>query len=901
MPVDDIFWDVGIGADYHLVPGLVSPRLDQLLSIIFDGNLMRADAPPPGVVVTFVTTFVPGSADARGVAFNPVTGEVTVTSPLAAPSRLLDFIVVAVVIDGVHAPFNAHIRFNIHAGLTRMWLTPSPLTVRQGARNVRHTVLAEFADGTYGDVSNWSPWREPGPQDRTFVHPPGANPQPLVTWGSSAVGSLDVHRRTGNLTCKSAGAAAQIQVSTPLPSVATGQAVGAAPWSTPLTVAPAPGPGFLDPDKAPNVLILSDGFQVGEQGTFLNLAGRLVARLAVDARTSPFRELSGRINYFTAFVESRESGIAPLSPVERFLVPGNPDEAVEIDVGIPAAGAATTPPTIGTPPTPATNTQFLLNELDTAFFAVLGERPQAQRFYEIRGAAPSPRRFDEDDFDDFLGALKDPAGKNIGRHWQRGGKDEVAVLMLCRTDHYGGGNNSRNPTGAVICLPLGVGQIFHIKPAAVGLGQEVIADPLPARINVELRTRAAHELAHSFTLGDEYGGGGDLPASFDEDIEATANVQARASVTGRGVLDAAGRFDADLIKWRWPRVVKADVLRAAPTPSGAGHRLQISSGHPFKGGEVVRLRTHPLPTSVASERLRVREPVGADFIDVDPVGAPLAGNFPAGSRVIAPKRAPDPAGGLGDDLELVHVDVRKWIGSSSLGVAGQQNPLNARPGPPGDRSCPGPEPTRDPTTGVLLPSTPARNYPQGAAPIPPAESAWITGLFEMGRGFDCGVYHPTGACIMGVHAFNGGASSFQFCWVCRYAMVDFVDPSLHGVIDRAYDYQVSAVSDQRGSLRVVADHLAQAVAPARPRAAGRRGVRDTDGTGRMERARSCRRATPRVADAAADVVAGRGRAGGRRPARRRSSPSSTRWVPSTAPSTTSTRRRPGPIRTISCR
>ncbi len=67
----------------------------------------------------------------------------------------------------------------------------------------------------------------------------------------------------------------------------------------------------------------------------------------------------------------------------------------------------------------------------------------------------------------------------------------------------------------------------------------------------------------------------------------------------------------------------------------------------------------------------------------------------------------------------------------------------------------------------------------GAAPIPPRESAWITGLFEMGRGFDCEVYHPTGACIMGVLTVANTGSSFQFCWVCRYAMVDLVDPSLH--------------------------------------------------------------------------------------------------------------------------
>ncbi len=385
MPVDDIFWDVGIGADYHLVPGLSSPRLDQLLSIIFNGNLMRGDAPPPGVVVTFVTTVVPGSPGTSGVALNAATGEVTVTSPLSPHPRLLDFLVRAIVVDAAGAVFRAYIRFHIHAGLTRMWLTPSPLTVRRGARNARFSMLAEFSDGTYGDVSNWSPWREPGPQDRTFVHLPAAPSQPLVTWGSSAIGSLDVHPRTGNLTCSSAGAAAQIQAATPIASgVASGQAVGAPPWSTPLTVVPLPGPGFLAPAGAPNILIVSDGFQATERQAFLDKAGLLAKMLQTGARTSPFRELSDRINYFAAFVASRESGISSLSPVERVTVAGGPDEATEIDVGVSAddaVGTTTTPPlppTIGVPPTAATNTRFLLNELDTAFGARVGERPRAR-------------------------------------------------------------------------------------------------------------------------------------------------------------------------------------------------------------------------------------------------------------------------------------------------------------------------------------------------------------------------------------------------------------------------------------------------------------------------------------------------------------------------------------------
>ena len=78
----------------------------------------------------------------------------------------------------------------------------------------------------------------------------------------------------------------------------------------------------------------------------------------------------------------------------------------------------------------------------------------------------------------------------------------------------------------------------------------------------------------------------------------------------------------------------------------------------------------------------------------------------------------------------------------------------------------------------------------GNAPTPPSESAWITGLWERGHGFDCDVYHPTGACLMNVFTYDVAANkSFQFCWVCRYTLVDTIDPTKHGAVDKALKYR----------------------------------------------------------------------------------------------------------------
>ncbi len=169
--------------------------------------------------------------------------------------------------------------------------------------------------------------------------------------------------------------------------------------------------------------------------------------LQTGARTSPFRELSDRINYFAAFVASRESGISSLSPVERFLVrrrPGRGDRDRRGGPGRRRRGDADhppLPPTIGVPSTPATNTRFLLNELDTAFGARVGERPRAaalRRDPHRRTLRAALRRGRLRRFPRLRSWT--PAGGNMGQHFKQHGKDDVAVLVLCRSDHNGGAN-----------------------------------------------------------------------------------------------------------------------------------------------------------------------------------------------------------------------------------------------------------------------------------------------------------------------------------------------------------------------------------------------------------------------------------------------------------------------------
>jgi hypothetical protein len=56
----------------------------------------------------------------------------------------------------------------------------------------------------------------------------------------------------------------------------------------------------------------------------------------------------------------------------------------------------------------------------------------------------------------------------------------------------------------------------------------------------------------------------------------------------------------------------------------------------------------------------------------------------------------------------------------------------------------------------------------------------IVGIFSGGKGFHTGIFHPTGHCMM--RAFNHNKAA-KFCPVCKYILVDIIDPTKHGEID----------------------------------------------------------------------------------------------------------------------
>ena len=365
-----IHWGNFGARDIHLVPGLESPRLDQLLWIDDTGRLadpnnpddegvpastFRADSRPDHVSynLSFRANFA-GAPSSRGVQVNGVTGMVTVADPLPTLGlRLRTFIITATVTQA-GIDLLTQIRVYVHNLVKSRWLTPSQLTVRQGASNMRFSVLARFDDGVVGDISNWTPRdvTEPGDEvDLDFVHHAGTT-QPVHVWtpqrGDPST-AMYVNPVTGEIGCDDPTATVKVSVQIDLGNpLASAHAIGAPAWSTPVRLNRIAGPGFaaIGRDGLHNVLILPDGFVDDPQGSdraaFERYARQLVTLLTTDERTRPFDVLADKFNYFTAWVPSPQAGISTMSE-QRTVIPVD-DNVRGRDVELPERFDVDTPP-----------------------------------------------------------------------------------------------------------------------------------------------------------------------------------------------------------------------------------------------------------------------------------------------------------------------------------------------------------------------------------------------------------------------------------------------------------------------------------------------------------------------------------------------------------------------------
>jgi hypothetical protein len=308
-------------------------------------------------------------------------------------------------------------------------------------------------------------------------------------------------------------------------------------------------------------------------------------------------------------------------------------------------------------------------------------------------------------------------------------------------------------------------------------------DPAFTEIVDETWSTIAHELGHSFTLGDEYGYDGRLPNAtqfYEPNLMAF-----------EAALNAPDdpRIQVGQLKWNWDRIRKAAVIQLPINDLLDGtYRVYVrkGTGFQFLPGDAVRLRVrNPRVNLSASVKTTVEEfqVVSTDPTNLDNPADPLT------MTVVIKNSAP------------IGVDVKPY-GPGSIIFESLPAPANiatlAHPyltlvtpaaarimekigGAMNGTTC-------DPTDTDLHQAyvqTPALSPEDIEALVPgfPAEELpSLVGAYFGGLQHACGVLHPAGSCIMR----TGRKDMSRFCPVCRYILVDMVDPEQHWRIDRDY-------------------------------------------------------------------------------------------------------------------
>jgi hypothetical protein len=318
-----------------------------------------------------------------------------------------------------------------------------------------------------------------------------------------------------------------------------------------------------------------------------------------------------------------------------------------------------------------------------------------------------------------------------------------------------------------------------VEPRAVGFVLHLEDEDVPTDTTIDSCRTVAHELGHSFGLGDEYI---EFDRVFPDAQVGFANLQTDADTQ---------QFDPRRIKWKWHRIRKAAVIRDQIDEAGTGgFKIPVVPGEAwqFAKDDTVLLR-HRVPGAVLGPAYDVNPNVSPalqiavapsasasnDYLLVQPaagvtVTLPQLRAFAPGSIVFLPVPAPEsvrtPAYPY---AEMVAKNVADLIGR-------RHQPLYRQPtGSDLEKELENERAKQEPKVDGLAPDLP------GVFCF--SDKYRIVALYEGGRQFVRGIFHPTGACMMR----NNHLDSAEFCAVCRYVMVDLINPFHHFQIDLDYE------------------------------------------------------------------------------------------------------------------
>jgi hypothetical protein len=826
-------WKEGEGYDVHVLRG--GPPSKPL-----DGALER----DPAGSLTFVPRFK-GAPNNFGVSIDGATGVVTASILQGAPS--FNFLLTArQTVAGT--PSETIIRIHVHDSVKKIWLTPAALPVYLGSPECRFTVLAMFdrdPDGVVGDITDWPvlTYSSFNPFEVDVN-----NRGDIFRGEEEPVGGRLIVRPGSATPPEHVQITVELKLSSPPTDLEhTAKAIPRPQWEeigrdvkktrvefVAGEIAPRPNQADRTKkdsiesviDNHANILFVSEGFLDGQEKAFRQVVQTIVDQeLRAKEALEPFKLLKDSINYWSVFVPSPEEGITLLGEYE---ISGSPGKQVASE--LPRPEPPTTPrwsiehmiheaglPLPADPPlstsadwvanrsklfgVPAGVTvdaaalaawndlrkRAVLNERGSAFGMCHADRPQAssQRAREEQ-LLLDRRRTSPESVQKFVKSLRFVNRAPMGQVWEHGtGKNFGLVCFVCQSSKLGGafqnapllgpggvvtGSSAYFTAGTAIVAGAGV------RPAAAGMDlvPRPVGKSFPSAVYASL---VAHECGHALGLGDEYGGDAKYDANV-HGIPTDPNLQVETALAPIDPSTNRRDFDAGQIRWTWPRVKKARLLDGFPTLQGDPAQFSVplvpGGGPGFAKDDLARIREwpvrrHPAADPFASIALRVDSAAAstATVSYVNPGGPRLDPSvFNPAKKYVLICTSVKP----GVELPLVSGTISQQIDSSN-------GPLNA---PKGSRNA------ACVAGGGSKITTTATNLPDGFRPPSGlASKADIIGVYEGGAYVECGVFRPAGRCRMR----SGLDAALPFCHVCRYVIVDAIDPKLHGRLDAIYDRQ----------------------------------------------------------------------------------------------------------------
>jgi hypothetical protein len=447
----------------------------------------------------------------------------------------------------------------------------------------------------------------------------------------------------------------------------------------------------------------------------------------------------------------------------------------------------------------------LMIETDTLFQIASGKRPSVSTQSSLSSLSMHPLRYTREDLDPFLTKIfvtddqgnKVPVGQDL---WVKFDSPSVnLVFFVVRGQRDGGESTESGKLSPVDPAHPGNPRFKRrwaastLTDASEALIQEGFqngfsvtqVEPISTDSKVRVKELAviAHELTHSYFIGDEYGALNSVSGAADTAFTATSwNLQTAAEVGGTA---ATGPVQSAKVRWNWPRIMNAAITASPLSPTDTGidpknFSVVLRPGHigELGDGALVRYRPRALLTSTtAGGILQFRQPAalfkvtGRDATTntlklqlVEPVPGAFTNDSAEGDVIYKPRRTADEK-----DEFIIHPDILSFMASSGV-LTRKINTCNAGSGSTDDFQ----RPRSDLPSGLRYPST----------------TSSVVGLYDGGMSRQCGVYHATGRCMMRketwIRAQGGHPQITPLCHVCRYIVVDSVDPRRHDVIDDGF-------------------------------------------------------------------------------------------------------------------